>query len=102
LLDELESVLGIHACAVNWPLGMGNGFRGVYDRLDGKLHLFERVPGGAYRAPEAVTDIADPLVREKLPEEVYRTVVEELEILEGAGAAFDRQRVLAGELSPVF
>ena len=32
LLDELESVLGIGAFAVNWPLGNGPTFRGLYDR----------------------------------------------------------------------
>ena len=46
LMDELESVLGIGAFAVNWPLGTGPGFRGVYDRQAGTVHLFERTPHG--------------------------------------------------------
>ncbi len=102
LMDELESVLGISAYAVNWPLGTGNDFRGVYDRMRGQFHLFERVAGGSYRAPEAVADISDPIVRKHLAPDVYERVVEELEVLEGAGASFDHQEVLTGKLTPVF
>ncbi|MGA1236861.1 MAG: peptide chain release factor 3 [Limisphaerales bacterium] len=102
LLDELESVLGIHAYPVNWPLGDGKDFRGVYDRRGSRVHFFERVPGGAYRAPVAVSDLEDPKVRSALTPDVYRRVVDELAMLEGAGAQFDPQAVLAGELTPVF
>ncbi|MDB6120903.1 MAG: Peptide chain release factor 3, partial [Verrucomicrobiaceae bacterium] len=48
LMDELETVLGIGACAMNWPLGLGQQFRGVYDRLKKDVHLFERTVHGAY------------------------------------------------------
>src|SRR5580692_1341637 len=48
LLDELEAVLGIAACPMNWPLGDGIDFRGVFDRQANKVHFFERVPGGGY------------------------------------------------------
>jgi small GTP-binding protein len=54
LLDELERVLGIGACPVNWPLGDGPEFRGVFDRQQQLVHFFERVPGGEYRAPVSV------------------------------------------------
>lgn len=102
LLDELETVLGIQAFAVNWPLGTGGDFRGVYDRLNGQVHLFERVPGGSYRAPVAVADISDPLVSKNLSESVYNNVVEELQILDGAGSSFDSEQILSGKLTPVF
>src|SRR5437762_10380657 len=55
LVDELESVLGIGAFAVNWPLGTGPGFQGVYDRQTREVHLFERISEGAYRAPVTIT-----------------------------------------------
>src|ERR1044072_8078697 len=47
LLDELERVLGIQAYAMNWPLGSGEDFKGVFDRTAKQVHFFERVPGGA-------------------------------------------------------
>src|ERR1700761_560276 len=74
LLDELESVLGIGAFPVNWPLGTGPGFRGVYDRQTRQVHLFERTAAGAYRAPVTITDLADPFVREKLDSSDYARV----------------------------
>ena len=102
LLDELESVLGIGAFPVNWPLGTGPGFKGVFDRQTKELHLFERTPLGAYRAPVTVTNLDDPLVREKLDADDYARTVEELEMLEMAGKEYSQQAVLAGELTPVF
>ncbi len=102
LMDELEEVLGIQACAINWPLGDGAHFRGVFDRQAGQVHLFEKTPGGAYRAPERVSGINDPVVADKLEPDILDRVREELEMLDMAGYAFDPEAVNAGELSPVF
>ena len=54
LLDELERVLGIGAFPVNWPIGNGFEFQGVFDRQTRLMHLFERTVGGQYRAPVQV------------------------------------------------
>ncbi|HEX2971817.1 MAG TPA: peptide chain release factor 3 [Tepidisphaeraceae bacterium] len=102
LLDELESVLGISAYAVNWPLGTGSDFKGVYDRLNRQAHFFERTPGGAYRAPVAVLDLADDAVQQRLSAETREQVIDELAVLDEAGAQFDPQAVLSGQLTPVF
>jgi len=102
LLDELESVLGIAAFPLNWPLGDGPRFRGVYERLGKKVHLFERTVHGAFKAPERVSGIDDENVRSALDEPTYDQVCDELELLEGAGADFDLKDVLAGTLTPVF
>jgi peptide chain release factor 3 len=102
LLDELERVLGIHAYPVNWPLGDGVDFRGVFDRRTRLVHFFDRVPGGEYRAPVSVHGLSDAVVREAMSPDTYHKAVEELAMLEGAGAAFDHPAVLAGKLTPVF
>jgi len=102
LLDELESVLGIAAFPLNWPLGDGPRFRGVYERIDKQVHLFERTAHGAFKAPEQVSGIEDGNVKAALDEQTYDQVCEELELLEGAGADFDVNEVLAGKLTPVF
>jgi peptide chain release factor 3 len=102
LLDELEHVLGIHAYPVNWPLGDGPEFRGVFDRQANLVHCFERVPGGQYRAPVSVHGLSDPIVRDRMTPPAYTRMVEELAMLEGAGATFDHAAVLAGQLTPVF
>src|SRR5260221_4926899 len=102
LLDELERVLGIAAYPVNWPLGDGQDFRGVFDRQGNVVHFFERVPGGEYRAPVSVHGLSDPLVQEAMTPQTYLRTVEELAMLDGAGAAFDHAAVLAGGITPGF
>ncbi len=102
LLDELERVLGIAAYPVNWPLGDGPEFRGVFDRQQRQVHFFDRVPGGEYRAAVSVHDLNDPQVREQMAPQAYTRTVEELGMLDGAGASFDHDHVLAGQLTPVF
>jgi peptide chain release factor 3 len=102
LMDELEAVLGIRSVAMNWPLGNGSDFKGIYDRIERKVHLFERVVGGMYRAPVNVTGLDDPQVSSRLDEQTYAQVREQIEMIEMAGSEFDHDRVLAGKLSPVF
>ena len=102
LLDELESVLGIGAFAVNWPLGNGPTFRGLYDRQTKDVHLFERTVHGAYRAPVQVADLSDPVVKDKLDADDFARAVEELEMLDIAGVDYDAVKVHAGTQTPVF
>src|SRR5437763_6805717 len=75
LLDELERVLGIGAFPVNWPIGTGFEFQGVYERRTRQVHLFERTVGGQHRAPVAIGSLQEPIVRERLDEETFRKLV---------------------------
>jgi peptide chain release factor 3 len=102
LLDELESVLGLQSSPAVWPLGNGPSFRGVFDRRTRQVHLFERMPGGAYQAPVQVTTLDDPLVREKLDDDTFAEVTEQLAMLDGAGHPFDPAAVHAGQQTPVY
>jgi peptide chain release factor 3 len=102
LVDELESVLGIGAFPVNWPIGDGFDFRGVFDRQTSRMHLFERTAGGKFRAPVSVGGVDDPAVRGQLDDTTFDKTVEELQMLEGAGEIFDNAAVLAGKSTPVF
>jgi peptide chain release factor 3 len=102
LLDELESVLGIGAFPMNWPLGNGPSFKGVYDRHSHEVHLFERSAHGAKRANVHVADVNDPQIRALLDEQSYSEFRDGLELLEGAGADFDRDAMLHGDVTPVF
>lgn len=102
LIDELESILGIGAYPMNWPLGSGIDFMGVYDRRNKQIHLFERTTGNAFKAPVSIHDITDPFVKEKLSQENYEHVTEELEMLEHAGEEFKPELILTGKQTPVF
>jgi peptide chain release factor 3 len=102
LIDEIENVLGIGAFPMNYPLGTGIDFKGVYDRIGKHVHFFERTTGGQFIAPVSVHDISDPIVKEKLSDENYEKLIEELEMLNTAGEQFDKERVINGTLTPVF
>ena len=102
LLDELERVLGIHVCPMNWPLGAGPDFKGVWDRRSKLAYLYERTPRGAYKAPVQAGDLADAVIRDRLDPSVHATVCEEVEMLEELTAAFDREAFSTGKATPVF
>ncbi len=102
LLDELEKVLGIGTYPVVWPIGSGPTFRGVYDRRTKEVHTFERTQHGAKRAPVRVGGLDDAALLEMTDEGTYREFRDGLELLEGAGASFDRAELLAGDVTPVF
>jgi peptide chain release factor 3 len=101
LLDEIESQLGLACWPVNWPIGSGDRFRGVIDRRSRQVILFQRAERGR-QAAETSLSVNDPQLAELLEPELLEQALEELELLEGAGAELDLELVHAGELSPVF
>jgi len=102
LLDEIEKVLNISYYPVNWPLGSGTEFKGIWDRRQKKAHLFERTPKGAYRAPVNNCSLDDPLIRELLPVSTYETVCSEIEMIDYVGSGLDMDMVAEGQMTPVF
>ena len=102
LLDEIEKVLGIPCSPVNWPVGSGPGFLGVYDRERGEVLRFERAPGGERRASLSTCRLDDPDLQASLGVQQYKELQDDIALLDTAGAPFDLDKFLAGELSPVF
>jgi peptide chain release factor 3 len=102
LLDELESILGIGAFPMDWPIGSGPEFRGVYERRTRRVHLFERTPGGAYAAPVESHGLDDPSLDAKIDADVLATARDEIAMLEGAGESYDAAKVLDGKMTPAY
>lgn len=114
LLDELEKVLGIRSCPMTWPIGMGDRFRGILDKDADEVHFFEKDEHANARKkliPAKVSGIDDPLIRDLIgapgdnaetKKSLYEQLKYEIELLEMAGDPFDLQRVLSGNLTPVF
>jgi peptide chain release factor 3 len=102
VVDEIERILGIPCTPLNWPVGSGPSFIGVYDRQQRTVLKFERADGGSQPAPMSRCAIDDPLVSAALGERASAELREEVELLETAGNEFDQEKFLAGQVSPVF
>ena len=102
LLDEIEKELGIATCPVNWPIGSGKNFKGVYDRNTKKVMTFSDTLKGTKEGLEKEIAIDDPVLSEEIGAEYKEQLLEEIELLDGASAEFDMEQVSKGELSPVF
>lgn len=102
LIDEVEQILGLKTYPVNWPIENGTYFKGVYDRMAKEVHLFERTSGGTYRAPFSVHSIADNEVKKMMLEAAYNNFIEEVDLLDNLRVEFDRDKIMKGELSPIY
>ena len=102
LLDEIEKVLGISTCPINWPIGSGKNFKGIYDRYTKKITRFYSSKTAQKGVSSVEVELGDPSVDALIEKENHDILAEEIELLDGAGSDFDIGRVLAGELTPVF
>jgi peptide chain release factor 3 len=102
LLDEIERVLGMPCSPLNWPIGAGPEFQGVFDRETQRLLRFERGESSAHKAAMQVSSIDDPALRHAIGDHAHRQLLDEIALLLGAGTEFDLPRFRAGNLSPVF
>ena len=101
LLDEVERELGIETYAMNWPIGCGKDFMGVYDREKSQLLFFSGLNGKA-KAEKTEVDLYDAKVAELLDSETkHQQLIDDVELL-SAGREMDFEAVRCGELSPVF
>ena len=103
LMEEIENIMGIRSCPVNWPIGMGNEFKGVYDRLNEQLVLFDsQGTHGEKIVAEETMALDDPAAEQRLGTSRYEQLLEDIELLDIAGDPFDLERVRAGDLTPMF
>ena len=102
LLDDIEKELGIATCPVNWPIGSGKAFRGVYDRNEEEIELFFDTKKGTTTGEVKKIRLDDPDVDSYMDPDQKEQLLGEIELLDGASAEFDQDLVDKGELSPVF
>ncbi len=102
LLDEIEKELGIATCPINWPIGSGKGFKGVYNRSSHTVTTFTDTEKGTKEGVATEYDLDSPELRAFVGEEPMAQLLEEVELLDGASAEFDQELVSQGKLSPVF
>ena len=103
LLDEIEKELGIATCPVNWPIGSGKRFKGVYDRHENHVLTFSDTEKGTKEGETTVISMDDEAaLLANIGEEALATLRDEIDLLDGASAEFDLDEVRRGKLTPVF
>ncbi|WP_226677619.1 peptide chain release factor 3 [Rossellomorea aquimaris] len=100
LLEELEEVLGIQSYPMNWPIGMGKEFLGIYDRFHNRIEQFRVEEDNRFIPLNEEGEIeGEHSLKES---NLYRQTLEDVLLLNEAGNQFSRERIANGELSPVF
>ena len=102
LMEELENVLGIRSCPINWPIGTDGDFKGVYHRDSARIELYSGGNHGQSRVESVSGTVDDPAFAELLGGHYHSRLKEEIELLDAAGDELDMQKVAAGELTPMF
>lgn len=101
LCEEIEKELGIETYPVNWPIGCGKEFKGVYDRQSQEIIHFTS-HGGSKAATATQMDLNDPQLEGLVGTRLHQQLRDDVELLDGAACDFDMERVRHGKLSPVF
>ncbi len=102
LLDDIEKELGIATCPINWPIGSGKNFKGIYERETRRLLTFTGTEKGTKAGKIRKIDADSPELESFIGSEANEKLKEEIELLDGASAEFDQELVSKGELTPVF
>lgn len=103
LMEEIEQVLGMRSCPMNWPIGLEGDFKGVYNRKLAQIELFDA--GGSHGqkiVSKSSMSVKDPEFKEYLGDRLYNQLIEDIELLDIAGDPFDFEKVRSGELTPMF
>jgi peptide chain release factor 3 len=101
LLDEIESVLDIQAAPINWPIGMGADFRGVYNLYTDVIHVYSKGQGHTIPEDVRIEGLESGAARDLIGAD-YENFLEEIELVRGASHEFALEPFLAGKLTPVF
>ena len=103
-MEEIENVLGIRTYPMNWPIGSGRNFRGVFDRQTRRVIAFEGDgrANATKKVAEIEAELGDPSMDELIGEENHRNLMDDIELLDGAGDELDLDAVACGKLSPAF
>ena len=102
LLEEIENELGIKTYPMNWPIGSGKDFKGVYERDNNRIIAFSAGNHGQSAVDAVEGSVDDPKFREILGAALHDKLMEDIELLDIAGDELDLEKVKSGELTPVF
>jgi len=102
LMDEVEQKLGLQVVPMTLPIGMGYGFKGIYNRWNHTAQLFEGEQKQKKAAVAAFTELDDPKLLQKIGAHAHKQLRDELELIDGVYPPFDQEAYQKGTLQPVF
>jgi peptide chain release factor 3 len=102
LLDDIEKELGIKTYPMNWPIGSGKDFKGIYERDNKRIIAFNGGNHGQNQVQAIEGDLNDEKFREILGSDLHEKLIEDVELLDMAGDDYNVEQVRNGELTPVF
>ena len=103
LMDEIENVLGIRSCPINWPIGTLGNFKGVYHRATKEVEMYGADKShGANKAKAEFASIDSDQAKNYMGDSLYNQLLDEIDLLDGAGDNLDMDKVLKGDLTPMF
>ena len=101
VLDEIETILKIKCAPINWPLGMGKQFKGVYSFLTDTIHVYQQGLGDKLSETKVIRGIRGSEAKALLGGYVD-DFIDEIELVQGASHDFELDAYLKGELTPVY
>ncbi|WP_055666809.1 peptide chain release factor 3 [Desnuesiella massiliensis] len=102
LLEDIENELGIKSYPINWPIGSGKDFKGVFERNSNTIQVFNGGNHGQTAVESMEGNVDDPVFKDLLGESLHNKLIEDIELLDIAGDEFSIEKVRKGELTPVF
>lgn len=99
LLDEVETTLQMSCYPLTWPIGIGNRFAGIYNRLTKEVMLYDQRRDEVEQVEYFKVD--DPSWKDKVHPDIYAQFQEELALVEGVLPPFSVEEFLKGKISPL-
>lgn len=102
LLEDIEQSLGIQSYPMNWPIGSDRDFKGVYNRHKNQIELFGDSNHGQSISNTVTGELTDEKFSKLLGPHLHKKLLDDVELLDHAGDGFDLEKILSGDLTPVF
>ncbi len=102
LMDEIETIMAMQPIPMNWPIGEGDSFMGVYDRLTKQVYLYDRTVRNQTISPETITTLDDPRIEERLNDYQFEDLHTNIGLLDELELEFDFDAFIAGKQTPVY
>ncbi len=102
LIDNLEKILSIQCAPLNWPIGQGSEFCGIYNLVTKKISLYN--PNIQNTSPEILDgqNLESSEVKAKIKPHLLEKLISDLELAEGLLPQLNVDEYLAGIQTPVF